>query len=80
MTDFAMHMSHLQSDSNHISANSKPSYWTVHIWSVSAGGNNPLIIGFNITAKSSYQADNIKNEHVSADTDIWWLYIVHPLL
>jgi len=40
--------------------------------SVSADGNNPLFIGFEI-----FDNDNIKNEHVSVDTDIWWP-IVHP--
>jgi len=38
----------------------------------SADRNKPLFIGFNISAKFSYRADNnnIKNEHISADTDM----------
>ncbi len=41
----------------------------MRIWSVSEG-NTTLFIGFKILAKFSYQADNSKNEHLSADTDM----------
>ncbi len=60
-----------QSDSNHISSISKPSWRTAHIWSVSEG-NNTLFIGLKISAKFSNRADidNRKKLHLSADTDM----------
>jgi len=38
----------------------------VCIWSISAERNNPLFIGFNISAKFSYPDNNgnIKNDHI----------------
>ncbi len=45
-----------QSDSNHISSISKPSWRTAHIWSVSEG-NNALFIGLKLSTKCSYLAD-----------------------
>jgi len=68
-----------QSDANHISSNSKPSWRTVGIWSVLAEGNNLLFIS---SATFSYRPenDNIIKEHISADTDmVPDVYLVHPL-